>query len=64
MEQCIPDNPCTAVARLEQRQDGTDAEIKDIQECLKALQNILPLWATMACTTAGTTIGILASHLK
>lgn len=63
-EQCLSDNPCVAVARLEQRQNNTDSDIKDIKDCLKALQSRLPLWATLAFTAAGTTIGILASHLK
>ncbi len=62
--QCTTDNPCTAVVLLVQRQNETDEDIKQINKTLESLRNRLLLWATLGFTVAGTSIGILASHIK
>lgn len=62
--QCSPDHPCTAVQLLTQRVEDHEKGIDKMNGLIEKLQNRLPLWATMAFTAAGTTIGILASQLK
>lgn len=62
--QCSPDRPCTAVQLLIQRADNQDERMDKMEHLMDSLRNRLPLWATMAFTAAGTTIGILAAHIR
>lgn len=62
--QCSPSHPCTAVQLLTQRVEEHEKGIEKMNALIEKLQNRLPLWATLAFTGAGTTIGILASHIK
>lgn len=55
--QCTSENPCTAVQLLVQKTTEHD-------KAIDSMKNRLPLWATMAFTAAGTTIGILAAQIR
>ena len=62
--QCTVDHPCTAVQLLTQRVTDHAERMDKMDKLLDSMRNRLPLWATMAMAVAGTTIGVLAGHVK
>ncbi|MDP4158151.1 MAG: hypothetical protein Q8911_00100 [Bacillota bacterium] len=61
--QCTADNPCVAMQLLTQRAVNQEERIDKMELLIESMRNRLPLWATMALTACGGTIGILVGLL-
>lgn len=61
--QC-PAEGCTLVQLIIQKQGQEEERVNELKNVVEGMRNRLPLWATLAFTAAGTTIGILASHIR
>jgi hypothetical protein len=59
--ECTAESPCTAVQLLIQQQEQDHERMDKMDTLIDSLRNRLPLWATMAFTAGGGTIGVLVT---
>jgi hypothetical protein len=61
---CSEESPCAAMQLLTQTTVYQGERIDKMEALIESMRNRLPLWATMALTGSGATIGVLAGLLS